>query len=65
METLQTAFVTGGASGIGLATVSRLAKDGFRVIAIDRDDRAIARVFIPAQEAVRRMKPGGRVVTVS
>lgn len=30
------AFVTGAAQGIDLATVERLARDGFRVIAIDR-----------------------------
>ena len=32
----EVAFVTGAAQGIGLATVKRLAADGFRVIAIDR-----------------------------
>lgn len=125
--------MTGGASGIGRATVLRLAEDGFRVVAIDRNAQAIAQVvdevtragleavgriadvcdrgaitalldaetrvdvlvcaagigpsrpfneitddefravlevnllgvFISSQEAVRRMKPGGRVVTVS
>jgi NAD(P)-dependent dehydrogenase (short-subunit alcohol dehydrogenase family) len=31
-----TAFVTGAAQGIGLATVARLARDGFRVVAMDR-----------------------------
>ncbi|SFP54248.1 SDR family NAD(P)-dependent oxidoreductase [Variovorax sp. 770b2] len=129
----ETAFVTGGASGIGRATVLRLAEDGFRVVVIDRnaaqvdalvaalaqagheavghavdvcdrskisalinaetrvdvmicaagigpsrafdditdeDLRAVLEVnvlgvFISCQEAVRRMKPGGRVVTVS
>ena len=30
------AFVTGAAQGIGLATVARLARDGFRVVAMDR-----------------------------
>lgn len=30
------AFVTGAAQGIGLATASRLARDGFRVVAMDR-----------------------------
>jgi 3-oxoacyl-[acyl-carrier protein] reductase len=34
--TKEVAFVTGGAQGIGLATVARLARDGFRVIAMDR-----------------------------
>jgi 3-oxoacyl-[acyl-carrier protein] reductase len=129
----ETAFITGGASGIGRATALRLAEDGFRVVVIDRnaaqvdtllaeltqagrdaaghavdvcDRPAIAAliaaearvdvmvcaagigparsfddirdedfravldvnvlgVFIAAQEATRRMKPGGRVVTVS
>ena len=31
-----TAFVTGAAQGIGLATVERLAREGWRVIAMDR-----------------------------
>lgn len=30
------AFVTGAAQGIGLAAASRLARDGFRVVAMDR-----------------------------
>ncbi|WP_373377323.1 SDR family NAD(P)-dependent oxidoreductase [Cupriavidus nantongensis] len=127
------AFVTGGASGIGRATVARLARDGFRVAVIDRNEKAvndtvsalraqqldvagyaldvtdragIARamdtegrvdvvvcaagvykprsfdqvtdedfrhtlevnligVFIPSQEGARRMREGGRIVTVS
>lgn len=37
-----TAFVTGGASGIGLATVRRLVADGFEVMAVDRDERKLA-----------------------
>ena len=133
IEIKQVAFVTGGASGIGRATVVRLASDGFRVVAIDKNRAAIELlagelmsagldasacvadvcdrnamaslmdaesrvdvmvcaagigpmcsfdqitdeafrtmlevnligVFIAAQEAVLRMKPGGRVVTVS
>jgi len=31
------ALVTGGASGMGLATVERLANDGFHVVLVDRD----------------------------
>ena len=36
--------VTGGASGIGLATVTRFVDDGARVIALDRDAGALARL---------------------
>jgi 3-oxoacyl-[acyl-carrier protein] reductase len=32
----EVAFVTGAAQGIGLAVAQRLARDGFRVVAIDR-----------------------------
>ncbi|MDB5896272.1 MAG: short-chain dehydrogenase/reductase [Rhodoferax sp.] len=32
-----TALVTGGAGGMGLATVERLARDGFAVVMVDRD----------------------------
>ena len=38
---LGVALVTGGASGMGLATVERLARDGFTVAMVDRD-RALA-----------------------
>jgi 2-keto-3-deoxy-L-fuconate dehydrogenase len=38
------ALVTGGASGIGAATVSRLRRDGVRVAAIDRDEERLAEV---------------------
>jgi 3-oxoacyl-[acyl-carrier protein] reductase len=37
----ETAFVTGGASGIGRATVERLARDGFRVAILDRNATAL------------------------
>lgn len=49
MNTLRIAFVTGGASGIGLATVERLARDGHRVVAIDRNEAQLA-------EAVERLR---------
>lgn len=49
MKTLRIAFVTGGASGIGLATVERLARDGHRVVAIDRNEAQLT-------EAVERLQ---------
>jgi NAD(P)-dependent dehydrogenase (short-subunit alcohol dehydrogenase family) len=36
------AFVTGGVSGIGLATVRRLLEAGWKVAAADRDEKALA-----------------------
>ena len=36
------AFVTGAAQGIGLATTRRLAADGFRVVAMDRNGQRLA-----------------------
>ena len=45
------AVVTGAASGIGLATMARLAGDGARVVAVDRSERklhdAIERASLP------------------
>jgi NAD(P)-dependent dehydrogenase (short-subunit alcohol dehydrogenase family) len=38
------AIVTGGASGIGLATVERLLAAGWRVGALDRDQKALAKL---------------------
>lgn len=37
------AIVTGGAGGMGLATVERLARDGFSVVMVDRDEALAAR----------------------
>jgi NAD(P)-dependent dehydrogenase (short-subunit alcohol dehydrogenase family) len=38
------ALVTGGASGIGAATVARLRRDGMRVAALDLDEERLAHV---------------------
>ncbi len=39
----RTAVITGGASGIGLATAERLAALGMRVCIADRDEEALGR----------------------
>ncbi len=43
------ALVTGGASGMGLATVQRLAKDGFTVFFLDRDAALVEKVTTDLQ----------------
>lgn len=50
------ALVTGGASGMGLATVEKLARDGFAVVMLDR---AAERV----QREAQRLLDGGLTVT--
>lgn len=45
------ALVTGGASGMGLATVARLARDGFEVLMVDRDAAAAERESARLQQA--------------
>ena len=54
-DRLPLALVTGGASGMGLATVERLARDGFRVVMVDRAAALVA------QEA-GRLAAGGLAV---
>jgi 3-oxoacyl-[acyl-carrier protein] reductase len=46
------AVVTGGASGMGLATVERLARDGFSVVLVDRAEEL-------AQREARRLQDAG------
>ncbi|WGF89095.1 SDR family NAD(P)-dependent oxidoreductase [Marinivivus vitaminiproducens] len=46
-----TALVTGGASGIGLATVNLLIEDGWSVVAVDRDEAQLA--ALPAHARLR------------
>lgn len=43
--------VTGGAAGIGLAAVERFARDGDRVVALDRDATALAELTARANDA--------------
>ena len=50
------AVVTGGAGGMGLATVERLARDGFSVVMVDRDEAL-------AQRETQRLQALGLDVT--
>ena len=50
------AVVTGGAGGMGLATVERLARDGFSVVMVDRDEAL-------AQRETQRLQSLGLDVT--
>ena len=45
------ALVTGGASGMGLATVERLARDGFAVVLVDRSEALAVREARRLEEA--------------
>lgn len=58
----QTAFVTGGASGIGLATVEVLARAGFHVVAIDRNAAAVQQAVEPLK--AQRLNVEGAVADV-
>jgi NAD(P)-dependent dehydrogenase (short-subunit alcohol dehydrogenase family) len=59
---MRTAVVTGGASGIGLAIVERLAKDGYQVAALDLDpsDTSIA----PATDVADRAQVDAALAAV-
>ena len=45
-DSVRVAVVTGGGGGLGLATVTRLLADGFRVAAWDRSDEALERAEV-------------------
>jgi NAD(P)-dependent dehydrogenase (short-subunit alcohol dehydrogenase family) len=49
----RTVIITGGASGIGLATTERLLAVGWRVAAFDRDQAAIAKLHNAYGDKVR------------
>ena len=53
--------ITGGASGLGLATAVRLASEGARLVLVDVDEPGLAR----AEQAVLDAAPGAEVVTVT
>lgn len=53
----RTAIVTGASSGLGRATSLRLARDGFSVLAVGRDDRALAAVCKEVAGAGGRAAP--------
>ncbi|GII78493.1 L-xylulose reductase [Sphaerisporangium rufum] len=48
-----TALVTGAASGIGAAAAERLAREGARVVALDRDGAALERRYAGVPDIVR------------
>ncbi|WP_039805428.1 SDR family NAD(P)-dependent oxidoreductase [Nocardia araoensis] len=56
MTTARTAIVSGGASGIGLATVERLLRDGWRVAVADRDDTALDRARTGLRDHAERLR---------
>lgn len=57
------ALVTGGASGMGLATVQRLAEDGFKVFFLDRNAEQVRKVTEDFQ--ARNIEVKGYVVDLT
>lgn len=52
----RTAIVTGGASGIGAATVARLLAEGAQLLAVDRDRDGLARLQRESGDAADRLQ---------
>ena len=59
------AIVTGASSGIGLATATRLAKDGYHVLAVGRDRAALDRVCRDLADAGGKADPFAADVTAT
>jgi NAD(P)-dependent dehydrogenase (short-subunit alcohol dehydrogenase family) len=53
----RTAIVTGASSGLGKATSLRLARDGFAVLAVGRDQTALAAVCVEIERAGGKARP--------
>ena len=50
------AVVTGGASGIGRATVDRLRRSGVSIVVVDRDAKARRIVWVRRLSALDRLR---------
>lgn len=59
---MRTAVVTGGASGIGLAIAERLAKDGYRVAALDLNPSDTS--VVPATDVADRAQVDAALAAV-